>query len=277
MLFSIFTRLKTHIVILAAFLGILTASCDGYNKLLKSTDFELKAQKAQEYYDKKDYVRASQLYEELIPAVKGTPKAESIYYNYTWCEYHIGDYLLSQYHFKNYTRQFPDGKHVEECYYMNAYCYFLNSPNYQLDQTYTKNAIKEFQAFVDAYPQSSKIDTCNALVDKLRGKLEKKDYQIVKQYYKVEDWKASIVSIQNYFKEYPNSEYTEELYFLLIDSYFTLAERSVPAKKEERLQGTMENYVKFAELYPKSSYLSRAENRYNSAKRLLDNLHKDGF
>jgi outer membrane protein assembly factor BamD len=248
-------------------------SCDGYNKLLKSTDFELKFQKAQEYYQKENYVRSSQLYEELIPVVKGTPRAEEVYYNYTWSEYKMGDYLLSQYHFKNYTRQFPDGKHVEECYFMNAYCYFLNSPNYKLDQSYTKNAIKEFQSFVDQYPHSSKIDTCNLLVDELRVKIERKDYEIVKQYYKLSDWKASIVSIKNYLKEYPSSSYNEELYVMLMDSYYTLAINSIHTKKAERFQGAMENYVKFVDLYPKSSYLSRAESIYNSSKRLLDNLH----
>lgn len=251
---------------------ILLISCDGYNKLLKSTDYELKLEKANEYYENKNYARASQLYEELIPIVKGTPRAEEVYYKYTWSEYKMGDWMLSQYHFKNYARQFPDGKHVEECYYMNAFCYFLNSPNFKLDQTYTKNAIKEFQSFIDFYPQSSKIDTCNILMDELHGKLERKDYEIVKQYYKVEDWKAAIVSIKNYLKEYPSSQYNEELYYVLVDSYYTLALRSIYSKKGERLQSAVENYVKFLDLYPKSPYLSRAETIYDNSKRLLENL-----
>lgn len=269
---SIFTSLKTSYIFYCLLTAILLSSCDGYNKLLKSTDYELKLEKANEYYEKKNYVRASQLYEELIPIVKGTPRAEEVYYKYTWSEYKMGDWMLSQYHFKNYARQFPDGKHVEECYYMNAFCYFLNSPNFKLDQTYTKNAIKEFQSFIDLYPQSSKIDTCNILMDELHGKLERKDYEIVKQYYKVEDWKAAIVSIKNYLKEYPSSQYNEELYYVLVDSYYTLALRSIYSKKGERLQNAVENYVKFLDLYPKSPYLSRAETIYDNSKRLLENL-----
>jgi outer membrane protein assembly factor BamD len=250
----------------------LLSSCDGYNKLLKSSDYDLKYKRAKEYYDKGQYVRSSQLYEELIPVVKGTERAEEVYYYYTWSEYNMGDYLLSQYHFKNYTRQFPNGKHVEECYYMNAFCYFLNSPNFRLDQTYTKNAIKEFQSFIDLFPESSKLDSCNLLVDQLHGKLERKDYEIVKQYYKTSDWKAVIVAAKNYVKEYPASMYNEEMYYIMINSYYTLALNSVYSKKEERLVGAMENYVKFVELYPKSSYLSRAENIYNNSKKQIENL-----
>jgi outer membrane protein assembly factor BamD len=84
-----------------------------YNRILKSSDYDLKLTKAKEYYDKGHYIRSSQLYEELIPVVKGTEKAEEVYYYYTWSEYNLGDLIMSQYHFKNYTRQFPMGKHVE--------------------------------------------------------------------------------------------------------------------------------------------------------------------
>lgn len=256
---------------------MLITSCDRYSRLLKSTNYELKFTKAREYYDKGQYIRSSQLYGELIPVVKGTDRSEEVYYYYTWSEYNLGDLLLSQYHFKNYTRQFPTGKHVEECYYMNAYCFYLTSPNYKLDQASTKNAIKEFQSFVDLYPDSPRLDSCNILIDKLRDKLERKDYEIIKQYYKLSLWKAAIVASKNYIKEYPSSNYNEEMYYLMIDSYYSLALNSIPSKKEERLDGAIENYVKFLDLYPKSLYLSRAEGIYISSKRLKDNLVKHGF
>lgn len=252
-------------------------SCDKYSRLLKSTDYDLKLTKAKEYYDKGQYIRSSQLYEELIPVVKGTERAEEVYYYFVWSEYHMGDLLLSQYHFKNYTRQFPNGKHVEECYFMNALCFYLTSPNYKLDQASTKNAIKEFQSFIDLYPESTRLDTCNQLIDKLRDKLERKDYEIVKQYYKISDWKATVVAAKNYIKEYPSSRYNEEMYYLIIDSYYTLAVNSIPSKKPERLDGAIENYVKFVDLYPKSSYISRAESIYNSCRRLKENLTRHGF
>lgn len=251
----------------------LIASCDRYNKLLKSTNYDLKLTKAREYYDKGQYIKASGLYSELIPVVKGTDKAEEVYYYYTWSEYYLGDYILSQYHFKNFTRQFPTSKHAEECYYMNAHCYYLTSSNYKLDQTSTKNAIKEFQSFVDTYPESTKIDSCNRTIDTLRYKLEKKDYEITKQYFKLDDWKAAIVSTQNFLKEYPSSTSAEEMYLILIDSYYLLAINSIPSKKMERLDGAIENYVKFVDLYPKSSYLSRAETIYTDCKRIKEKLN----
>jgi outer membrane protein assembly factor BamD len=253
--------------------AILLSSCDRFNKLLKSTDYELKLSKAKEYYEKENWTKASQLYDELIPVVKGTDKSEEVYFQYTWCEYYMNDYLLAQYHFKNFTRQFPDSKHAEECYFMNAMCFYYTSPSYQLDQTSTVNAIKEFQSFVDAYPGSTRIDSCNIMIDKLRTKLERKDYDIVKQYYKLEDYKATISATKLFIKDYPSSLYNEEMYYVMINSYYLLAANSIPSKKGERLQGAMENYVKFVDLYPKSTYISRAESVYNASKKLKENLN----
>lgn len=273
---------KYFLLIVVAF-SLLT-SCDRFNKLLKSSDYELKLKRADEYYKKENYVKAIQLYDEVLTVYKGTDKAEEIYYYYSYCNFYSGDFALSQYHFKNYTRQFPSGKHTEECYFMNAYCYYLNSPYYSLDQTDTKNAIREFQSFVDEYPESSRIDTCNKLMDVLRYKLEHKDYDQIKQYFDLadyfNDYKAVIKSSQGFIKEFPDSRYVDEVQYLIIESYYLMAIKSIPSKKLERLDGAIENYLKFVDLYPKSRFLGKAEGVYSSCLEIKENIikkEKNGF
>ncbi len=272
-----------YILLIISFFFVIT-SCDRFNKLLKSSDYELKLKRAEEYYKKENYIKAEQLYSELIPIFKGSEKAEEIYYYFSYCNFYMGDYLLAQYHFKNFTRQFPVSKHTEECFFMNAYCYYISSPYYSLDQTDTKNAVKEFQAFADEYPESSRIDTCNKMIDKLRYKLEHKDYDQIKQYFDLadyfNDYKAVITSSKNFIKEFPDSRYVEEIHYLIIDSYYLMAIKSVPSKKVERLDGAIENYLKFVDLYPKSEYLGRAENVYSSCLKEKEDIlkkQKNGF
>lgn len=265
-------------------LAFLFTSCDRFNKLLKSSDYELKFKRAGEYYQKANYVKAIQLYDELIPFYKGTERGEEIYYYYAYCNYYSGDYSLSQYHFKNFTRQFPGSKHVEECLFMSAYCYYLTSPYYTLDQTDTKNAIKEFQNFVDEFPESQRIDSCNKLVDILRFKLERKDYDLIKQYFDLadyfNDYKAVITASKNFIKEFPDSKYVEEVHYLTINSYYLMAMQSIPSKKVERLDGAIESYLKFVDLYPKSDFLGKAEGVYSSClkeKETILKKEKNGF
>lgn len=256
---------------------LILLSCDGYNKILRSTDYEFKLTKAHEYFEQHMFMRAAQLYEELVPVFKGTDKAELLYYRYAWSEFNIGDYLLSQFHFKNYTRQFPNGLYVETSLYMNAYCYYLNSPHYKLDQTYTENALAELQNFIDQFPESHKLDTCNLLMDKLHEKLERKEFETIKQYMQLADWKAAIMASEQFYKSYPTSNRTEELMLYHLDAQFQLARNSVSSKMADRLQLVQDQYVKFVSLFPESSYLSRAESISKNALALKEKLIHYGF
>lgn len=266
--------MKKSIILLIFTLGIIFTGCDGYNRLLKSSNYDLKLERAHQYYTKGNYVKATALFEELIPVFKGTDKAEEIYYYYSYCNYYQGDYALSQFHFKNYYRNFPIGKHAEECLFMNAYCYYLNSPVYKLDQTDTKNAMAEIQNFIDQFPESSRLDSCNKIYDILRGKLEQKEYDIIKQYYNISDYKAAIASIKNFMDDYPDSKKIDEMLFLTIDSYYLLAVNSLETKKLERINLAIENYLKFVDLYPKSNFINRAENVYESCLKMKSNIKK---
>ncbi|MFN7691023.1 MAG: outer membrane protein assembly factor BamD, partial [Bacteroidota bacterium] len=67
---------KNQIVVLLIAVGTLLFSCKGsYQRLLKSSNYELKYQRAIEYYEKKDYVRALPLMEELVTVMRGTARA----------------------------------------------------------------------------------------------------------------------------------------------------------------------------------------------------------
>ncbi|MBS1637900.1 MAG: outer membrane protein assembly factor BamD [Bacteroidetes bacterium] len=262
-------------IIYILFVSLWMVSCDGYNKLLKSKDYEKKLERAKIYYDKGNFVKANTLFEELVPVYKGTEKAEEIYYLFSYCNYYQGDYALAQYHFKNYYRNFPSGKHAEECLFMNAYCYYLNSPNYTLDQTDTKNAMAELQNFIDQFPESSRIDSCNKISDLLRAKLEHKEYDITKQYFNISDYKAAITSGKNYMKEFPESKAIDEMYYIIINSYYLLAVNSLETKKIERLNLAIDFYKKFVDLYANSSsYAGKAENVYQSCLKLKSNIIK---
>jgi outer membrane protein assembly factor BamD len=172
-----------------------------------------------------------------------------------------------------YTRNFPKNKRAEECAFLNAICYYKNSPKYSLDQEDTKTAILEMQEFANVYPESPRIDSCNKLMDELRGKLERKSYEITKQYYFIEDWKASINESKNFLSTYPNSVRSEEIQFINLKSNYLLSKNSIEKKKAERLDNTIESYLKFIDLYPQSKYLGEADEIYTVCKKLKEELN----
>ena len=59
-------RKYTFIKFLAVFMVSVTLySCSGYNKLLKSSDYDLKYEKGFEYYNKQKYSKALQIFEQI--------------------------------------------------------------------------------------------------------------------------------------------------------------------------------------------------------------------
>lgn len=256
---------------LAIFLLALLLGCSDYQKLLKSSDFEAKYNKAVELYENEDYFKAQQLLEELLTIYKGSARGEEVYFYYSYCYYGQKNFLMAGYHFRNFTKTYPTSKHTEECEFLTAYCFYLESPEPSLDQTNTLRAIEAMQVFINKYPESEKIEQCNELIDKLRDKLEIKSFNAAKMYYTMGDYKSAIVALKNSLKDYPDTQFREELLFLIVKSNFLLAENSVEAKKKQRYQDTINEYYTLLDEYPESGYIRDAEKLYGQAKKYLSN------
>jgi len=245
-----------------------------YNKLIKSSDMDAKYAAAVKYFQKEDYGKALTLFEELMSVYRGTEKGEEVHYYYSYCNYNLEDYILAGYQFRSFAKNYPNSKHTEECAYMNAYCFYLNSPEYSLDQIDTKLAIKEFQRFTNQYPKSTRIPQCNDLLDKLRGKLERKSYENAMLYYNMSDYKAAIAALGNHLKDFADTKHTEEIHFKIIKSYYLLALNSIESKKQERFKAACDAYLKFVDSYPNSEYIKDAEMVYTSAQKSLEKYTK---
>lgn len=264
--------MKSTLFIFIALVLITLGSCSKYQKALKNPDPNKKLELAQHYYNKKDYYRASTLFEQLQDNFNGTAMAEKVMYYSAYCNFGLRNYPLASYMFKTYFENFPTGQWAEESLYMNAYCQFLESQSYYLDQTDTYKANEAIKLFVSVYPESKYVSECNVLLDKLRSKLSLKAYKSAKLYYDIGEYKSAIVSLQNVIKDYPEVPQKEELDFLTLKSYLLLADNSIESKKAGRYIEAADFYTYFTEEYPNSKYMAEAKNTYvkiqNGIKRL---------
>lgn len=248
-------RIRQFAFILLACIPIV--SCK-HSRLLKNPDLDTKYTAAIAYYNEKDYSRALQLFDQMMGAIRATDKAEDLYYYYSYCYFHQKDYTLASYYFKRYYTSFPNTSRAEECLFMSAYCNYLNSPSYSLDQTNTTEAIKDLQLFMNIYPKSKRVSECNDLIDKLRAKLELKDYKISRLYYRMGDYAAAITTLHNILNEYPETVHREEILFLVIKSYAKYANLSVKEKQYERHTNTTVAFQDFYKEFPASKFAGEA-------------------
>jgi len=255
-------------------LSLIIVSCGEYNKILKSTDYELKYTYAKKYFDQKKYGRSITLLEELVPIFKGTSNAEESLFLLAQSFFYDKDYTTSTQYYTAYYNTYPRGEYAELARFNAAYGMYLDSPDVRLDQTSTYKAIQEFQNFLELYPQSDKVLLAQDYMFELQEKLAYKEFLAAKLYYNMGDYmgnnyEACVVTSREALKNYPFSKFAEEYQILILRSRFELAIHSVDEKKPIRFRDVIDEYFNYQNMYPEGKYKSEADRNY---KRALEEL-----
>lgn len=244
---------------LALLTVLLVQGCKSkFEKLLASNDISKKYQEAIKFYDKKDYNKALTLFDDLVQRYRGRAEAEDLYYYYAFTNYKLRDYTTARYHFKIFADTYPNSPKAEECRYMAAYCFYLESPVYSLDQTNTLKAIEALQLYINLYPRSERVAEAGKLIQDLRDKLETKSFENAKLYLDISDYKSAVIAFKNSLRDYPDTKYAEEMSYLIIKAQFLYAKNSFENKQEERFNEAIQLSDEFVENYPESKYLNEA-------------------
>jgi len=253
----------------------LMLGCHGISKVLKSKDPEYKLRMAEQYFVKKKYSYAQQLYEDVMPYFKGKPEFEDIYYKYAYSAYYQRDYLNAENLFKTYLEVFPNSARSEEIDYMRAYTFYKQSPKAELDQTNTIKAIGMMQTFINTHPGSSRIKEANDIIDLSRRKLEVKDYKAAQLYYDIGQYRAAAVSFNTILNTYPDSQKSDEYKLMSIKAYYRFAEMSIEEKKSERFEKVIEECNDFTDRFPQSQLLKEVEHFLTLSKNNLKNISNE--
>ena len=264
--------MKNRLLILAVLGLVAFTSCNDFNRLVKSTDNEMKYEVAMDYFDRGDYNHALQLFDLLQASYRNTPKGENITYKTALCYYKQKDYEIAGYYFNRFAQSYSFSKDAEKAAFMNAYCSYLLSPISSLDQTNTHNAITQLRGFIERYPQSDSLARAQELMNNLYGKLEEKDYNICQLYYRMGNYSAAITSFENLLKKYPNTVHREEILLDMAMTYYDFAENSIPEKQRERYESCIEHCNTLSYLYPESKYQNNLKILSNKARKKLENL-----
>ncbi|MEO8583370.1 MAG: outer membrane protein assembly factor BamD [Flavitalea sp.] len=234
-------------------------SCSKFAKVQKSTDYDYKLRMAEKYYTEKKYNFSQQLYQELFPIFKGSTKFEDLFYKYAYCSYYLKDWLQAESLFKQFTEVFPTSPKAEEMEYMRSYTYFRQSPKLELDQTNTLKTIGLMQTFINTHPNSTRNAEANGIIDKLREKLEAKDYNSAELYFNMTHYRAAAIAFSSLLNNFPDTKKGDEYKLQVIKSYFLYAKNSVEDKKVARFEQVITEVNDFTDRFPESALLKEAQ------------------
>ena len=255
--------------------AVLFSACNGYEKVLKSNDVNMKLERANKYYEAKKYPQANAIYESLTPVMKNTRNYEPLYYRYAYTFYYMKDYLSASYHFKNFSEFFPKSKDAEECEFMHSFCLYKESPKPSLDQTYTEKTMGSLQTFLNAYPNSKYAAEANRMIDACRLRLEEKSANAAKLYYNIGHYKAASVAYTQMLLEYPESVKADMYKYMIVKSWYEYAKQSIKSKQEERYANAVDAYRELQTEYPKSKYITEGKKYYLQADNNIKKLRNE--
>jgi len=267
--------MKNYIVPLFAFL-LLATSCNEFNKVLKSTDYDYKYEYAKKCYENKKFYRGYTLLEELVPIYKGTDKAEESLYLMGQCYFGSKDYSTAAQTFTTYYNTYPKGEFTELARFYSAKSYYLDSPDPRLDQSQNYRAINEVQMFLEYFPQSEKAKEAQDIMFELQEKLAYKELLNARLYFNLGNYmgnnylSCTIVS-QNAIKNYPFSKYKEEFAFLILKAKYEQAVNSIAEKKAERFRDVADEVYSYKNEFPEGKFMKEAGKMLDEAQKNVKN------
>ena len=214
---------------------------------------------AEKLYNEEDYQEALSEFQALVLQYPGSAIIDEAQYYLGMTRYQRGEYILAAYEFSKLIKNMPASKYMSEAQFMLAQSYYKLSPNYQLDQKFTKKAIQEFQAFIDFFPSDKKVKEAEEKISELNDKLAEKDYLIAYIYEKLDYNKAALIYYDLLLDTYHDSKYAP---LAMYDKIKLLIQRDENSK-------ALEEIAKFIELYPNNDKVNDVKELKNSLESKL--------
>lgn len=268
-----------NVLLLGIVLVFALSSCGKFEKFRKSASLPKKYEAAVDYYKKKEFNKAGILFDEILPLMKGDSTQELATFYQAKCDFELGNYTLAGSHFKKFAEVFSRSEMAEEAIYMAAFSMYRDSPNFNLDQVATLSAINELQGYINNYPDSKFREDCTKMIRELRKKLEKKAFEKAKLYFKTSSFniaslKSAVIEATNFQRDFPDSEFSEEVSFLKLNAQFELAKSTIESKQKERYEEASKFYLDLIDKYPKSAFLPQAEKMYTESLKQVEKITK---
>ena len=200
---------------------------------------------AKSLYDKQDYLDAIDEFTTIKLKFSGSSIIDKSLYYLGMSYYKREEYILANYEFGSILRNYPSSKFYEDSKYMLGQCYYGLSPNYKLDQTYTRYAINEFQNYVEIYPNGKYTAKAERKISELKSKLALKEYKSAELYFDIGKYKSALVYYTHITEEYSDTKYADAALYGVIKSQF----------KKKNYDQVSEAIKKFEDRYPTSEYL----------------------
>ncbi|HOJ19012.1 MAG: outer membrane protein assembly factor BamD [Ignavibacteriales bacterium] len=177
-------------------------------------------------YEEESYEQAVIEFEAIMLQYPGSEFVDKAQYYLAMTRFKRSEYIIAASEFSRLIRNMPSSVHVPDAQFMLADCYFTLSPKFALDQRYTKQAIQEFQSFIDFFPTDSRVAQAEEKISFLNSKLAEKEFNSAYIYEKLDYYNAALLYYDNVLSFYHDTQFAPKAsynkIYILIEKERTL-------------------------------------------------------
>lgn len=158
--------------------------------------------------------------------------------------------------YREFLSFYPTNRRADYAQFKLAMSHFRQMKAPQRDQTETKEAIKEFETFVQRYPNSALMPEAKQRLREAKDRLDGADYSVGFYYFRARWYPGAIDRFKTLLKNDPEYSGRDAVYFYL-------AESLIKMKQQAEALPYFEQLVKEFE---RSDYLDQAKKRIDELK-----------
>jgi len=179
----------------------------------------------------------------------GTRVADKAQYYLAMCYFNRREYILAASEFENLLKNYSSSTYSIQGRFQLAMCYYGMSPDFSLDQTYTKYAITEFQNFIELFPNDKNVPDAELKIKELRNKLAYKQLKSADLYMVMDNYRAAIYYYESILQDYFETDWADDALYGKIQALI----------KKNKNEDALKEVERFEKKFPKSSLLNKVE------------------
>lgn len=168
--------------------------------------------------------------------------------------------------YREFLTYYPTNPKADYAQYKLAMTHFNQMRGPERDQTQTKDAIQEFQTFIERYPNSPLLSDVRAKLREARDREDQAAYAVGLFYYHVDWYPGAIDRFQSILKNDPEYTYRDAVLFYLAESLVKL----------KRPAEALPYYERLVKQFERSEYLEDAHKRITELKATLASRSSGG-
>jgi len=162
--------------------------------------------------------------------------------------------------FREFLSFYPTNRRADYAQYKLALAHFQQMRAPQRDQTETRDAVAEFQTFIDRYPNSSLMPNVREHLRVAQDRLSQADYEVGYFYYRQRWYPGAVDRFKSLLKQDPEFTGRDAVYFYLGESLF---------KTNHSLEA-LPYYERLVEEFQMSDYLEESRKRITALRAEVD-------